>query len=170
MIIVQTRADLDKLPRCNEGDVATVKDTQEVYFYKDGWQLISVQGVGDGISVSLYDLNKTVIPQFPPLSEEDINKIFKLFNTFHQEQKNDFYMLYGKEISYFTVFSCMAGLDTTEDFATVVLDCLRSVGSMRLADWTEDKTAIEIWVVDENNVATCLYLFPYDLGVVPFVK
>jgi hypothetical protein len=31
---------------------------------------------------------------------------------------------------------------------------------------TEDDNAIEIWVMKDNNEATCLYLFPYDDGLV----
>ena len=45
------------------------------------------------------------------------------------------------------------------------IECLNNIGSIKAIDLTEDKDAIEAWVMAEDE-ATCLYLFPYDMGVV----
>jgi hypothetical protein len=81
-------------------------------------------------------------------------------------------MLYGKEISYFTVFyandNSEEGLDNV--FSINVTDCLKAFKSVKSIDYTENKDAIEIWVSDDNDNVTCLYLFPYDNGVVYFKR
>ena len=70
-------------------------------------------------------------------------------------------MLYGKEISYFTLFKIVE----PQYFSYEVIECLKNVGDIKAIDLTEDKDAIEAWVIADNEV-TCLYLFPYDLGIV----
>ena len=44
--------------------------------------------------------------------------------------------------------------------------CLHSIGVIKAIDMTEDSSAVEIWIMDDNNEVTCLYLFPYDDGLV----
>jgi hypothetical protein len=98
--------------------------------------------------------------QLPPL--EDMNAAKEAVNNLYEKTKNEFYMLYGKEISYFTLFR----MDKPEWFFEELTLCLHSVGVIRAVDMTEDESAIEVWVVDSNNEATCMYLFPYDNGLV----
>lgn len=70
-------------------------------------------------------------------------------------------MLYGKEISYFTLYKIIK----PQCFGNEVIDCLKNIGIIKAIDFTETQDAIEIWVEDDNG-PTCLYLFPYDNGVV----
>ena len=37
---------------------------------------------------------------------------------------------------------------------------------LKVFDETENKDAIEIWIQQDNGESTCLYLFPYDTGMV----
>jgi hypothetical protein len=47
------------------------------------------------------------------------------------------------------------------------MECLINVGPVYSIGLTADKGAIEIWVKDtEKDVLTCMYLFPYDNGIV----
>ena len=55
-------------------------------------------------SVELYELNRSIIDQQGALDEVAIAEKFNLINTFADDTKNNFYMLYGREINYFTVF------------------------------------------------------------------
>lgn len=127
--------------------------------WKDGaWNKINYEG--SDINLSLYDMNKQIISQLPPL--EDIDAACKAVNNLYEKTKNEFYMLYGKEISYFTLFR----MDKPEWLFEELSLCLHSVGVIKAMDLTEDESAVEIWVVDDNNEATCLYLFPYDDGLV----
>jgi hypothetical protein len=70
-------------------------------------------------------------------------------------------MLYGKEISYFTLYKIIK----SQYFGNEVIDCLKNIGIIKAIDFTETQDAIEIWVENDNG-PTCLYLFPYDNGVV----
>ena len=56
-------------------------------------------------------------------------------------------------------------MGAANQFGLTVIDCLKSIGPIKAIDLTELEDAVEIWVVS-NDEPTCLYLFPYDNGVV----
>jgi hypothetical protein len=112
-----------------------------------------------GVEMGLYDMNKQIIAQLPDLTDWD--RVEQLFNDFHTSWKNKYYMMYGKEISYFTVFKIVE----PHLFGSVAMDCIPNVGIVKAIDLTEAKDAVEIWVMYEDK-PTCLYLFPYDMGIV----
>ena len=74
-------------------------------------------------------------------------------------------MLYGKEISYFTLFSKSTQISEFETLGEAVIECLEDIGEVRAATHTEDGMAFEFWSEYEDTV-TCLYLFPYDAAIV----
>lgn len=141
-----------------EGEIVQDLATDKFYIYKDNnWMLINVEGTG--IHLGLYDMNKQIIEQLPVLTDLEDKKY--TIDTLHAKFNNEFYMMYGKEISYFTLFKIV---DSTY-FANEVIDCLGYVGAIKAIDLAEDGNAIEIWVQTEDG-PTCLYLFPYDSGLV----
>ena len=144
-----------------EGEIIQSSIDHKFYVYKDGnWMLINVDS--SGINMGLYDMNKQIIAQLPALTDDEINEDkLKLFYDLHIQNNNEFYMLYGKEISYFTLFKIV----DARYFGTETIDCLKNVGDIKAIDFTEDGSALEIWVQVENE-PTCLYLFPYDNGLV----
>lgn len=125
----------------------------------EGWN--TVKSENSGINMGLYEMNKQIISQLPKLTEAELFDKDLLINTLHAKFNNEFYMLYGKEISYFTLFRIF---DSTY-FGNEVIDCLNNVGDIKAIDFTEAQDAIEIWIQDEDG-PTCLYLFPYDSGLV----
>lgn len=75
-----------------------------------------------------------------------------------------YYMLLCRELNYYTVFQRQfTGL---EDFGDVVIECLENLGNIKSIEVTEDKTAIEAWIVNSDNEAHVVYLFNYDQGVI----
>lgn len=113
-------------------------------------------------SIKLYEANRSLIEQMGPLAETS-DKII-LIDNFCQDTHNGYYMLYGKEIGYFTLFLRSIG---TESLGEATINCLENVGPIYSIDLTEPKDAIEIWVKDkEQDLLTCMYLFPYDTGIV----
>ena len=64
-------------------------------------------------------------------------------------------------ISFFTLFKVNEPLA----FGDTIIDCIPNVGIVKAVDITEANDAVEIWVI-YNDEPTCLYLFPYDLGIV----
>lgn len=141
-----------------EGEIIQNSIDKKFYIYKDNnWMLINMES--SGINMGLYDINKQIISQLPVLTDLE-NKKYTI-NSLHEKFNNEFYMLYGKEISYFTLFRIF---DSTH-FGNEVIDCLNNVGDIKAIDFTEAQDAIEIWIQDEDG-PTCLYLFPYDSGLV----
>lgn len=161
------------LPNCHEGETVFNTDTQKGMVYKKGkWEDIRMEG--QGLNMNLYDLNKSIVAQLPNIV--DFTDHCNLISKFYWETSNTFYMLYGKEISYFTVFQDISNTYVPNEtivlsvptFANNVIDCLKAFKSVKSIDYTENKDAIEIWVSDEKDNVTCLYLFPYDNGIVTF--
>lgn len=117
-------------------------------------------------SIELYELNRSIIEQQGPLSKEALPEKMILLKEFVEDTNNDFYMLYGKEIGYFTLFM----KDRIYDFETIdyaITECLMHIGPIHSIELTANKDAIEIWVkYTERNLQTCMYLFPYDDGIV----
>ena len=141
-----------------DGEVAYDTHTEKVMIYHDGaWQAVNMEGTG--LNLGLYDINKQIIAQLPVM--DDFEKATENVITLYEKYKNEYFMLYGKEISYFTLFQII------DDFwfASDVIDCCTNVGPIVAMDLTENEDAIEIWVNTENG-PTCLYLFPYDNGLV----
>ena len=117
-------------------------------------------------SIELYELNRSIIEQQGVLSADALAEKFELINTFAVDTKNDFYMLYGREINYFTVFTRHEKWEL-ETLALAVTECLANIGLVYSIELTAEKDAVEIWVKDaERDLLTCMYLFPYDNGVV----
>lgn len=166
-LIRLNKASMMNLPRPQEGDMIHVIDEDRIYIYKNSeWNPITIQSADDqGIKMELYELNCSIVSQLPNLTEFE-DKI-ALINEYRLATNQQFYMLYGKAISYFTLFmatGCPCEVSTLGDG---VIECLQNIGDIRAIDYTENKDAIEIWVhIADNDVTTCLYLFPYDNGVV----
>ncbi len=141
-----------------EGEIIQNSIDNKFYIYKDNnWMLINMES--SGINMGLYDMNKQIISQLPILTDLEDKK--NVINSLHEKFDNNFYMLYGKEISYFTLFQMI----DANYFGSEVIECLKNLGSIKAIDLTDTQDAIEIWVEYENE-STCLYLFPYDSGVV----
>ncbi len=160
--IKATEAIMRQLPAPEIGTCVQTTDTERYYVYTEsGWNDMTNAMEEMNVHMNLYDMNKQIIAQLPDLI--DTTDSIAAIDAFVAETHNMHYMLYGKEISYFTIFQrCF---DLTETVGEAVVDCLKNVGTLKSIDITPDKDAFEIWVVADDE-ATCLYLFPYDSGIV----
>ena len=141
-----------------DGEVMQNSTDGKFYVWKDeNWHEVKMEN--SGFEMGLYDMNKQIIAQLPTIT--DLAEKEEVINKLHQNWGNYYYMLYGKEISYFTLFE----MGAANQFGLTVIDCLKSIGPIKAIDLTELEDAVEIWVVS-NDEPTCLYLFPYDNGVV----
>lgn len=122
-------------------------------------------------NLSLYELNRSIIEQQGALDANTLTEKLKLIDTFAADTNNNFYMLYGKEVSYFTVFAKHERWEL-ETLCLAVAECLANIGQIYSIELTANKDAIEIWVrmypkvAEEESILTCMYLFPYDNGIV----
>ena len=141
-----------------EGEVAQTEDGKYQVFKDGEWHDLKMEG--SNLELGLYDLNKQIISQLPVLA--DFSNAIINIRKLHEKYWNKYYMMYGKEISYFTLFE-VCGLN---DFGQDIIDCCANIGTIKSMDMTEPEDAIEIWVQPEEADPTCLYLFPYDSGLV----
>lgn len=125
-------------------------------------------------SVSLYELNRSIIKQQGPLEEKDIKSKMNILKEF-SNTFGKYYLLYGREINYFTLFVKDENWEL-ESLDLGVIECLNNIGTIYSIEYTKEKDAIEIWIEVETETSidteksekliTCMYLFPYDTGIV----
>ena len=164
--IVPTLSALQALQNHTEGEYVFCEEDGKIYSWQkdDGWSPIDVQN--KGISMNLYELNKTIINQLPPLTSSEIAVRMDVIHKLHNENMNNHYMLLCKEYNYYTIFESDTMLNIPT-FGAAVCEIISNIGDVFSIDATEDGTAIEIWIKpDEQESAFVFYLFPYDAGVV----
>lgn len=154
-----------------EGQICYEQNSDKVMVYYDKqWTPLEKAKVNidsSGVEMSLYDLNKNIMSQLPPLSQEQIAELKELILTFDDNIDNTYYMLLCREKNYFTLFvknGCL-GINTINES---VIDCLYDLGDIVSGEITKDKMAIEFWVKTDKD-AFCVYFFGYDNGVVECV-
>lgn len=150
-----------------EGEVLYVEmlnGSKKLAIFRNGTlDYIDAKVAGEGLSLNLYDLNKQAMEQFPELTDEQIAAAQETVNDFYYMTGNKYHMLYGKEISYFTLF-CKDDHLADCTFSEGVFDCISDLGALVSVEQVEE--AIEFWIKTYEGETTCLYLFPYDSGVV----
>lgn len=168
MISVPNYNILTELPKAHlkNGELAETSDDNKKWVYDEeaqDWKEYETEG----IQISLYDMNKQLIAQMPPM--EDTDKQKEIIYTFEEKYRNGHYMLLCRELNYFTLFEHPVITAWTEDldrFENLVLECISDIGVVHDMMLTENGDAIEIWVMTPTEEIVCMYLFPYDAGVV----
>lgn len=122
---------------------------------------------------NLYDINKNlVLNQTIELSEGVLNSKKEIIKNFITDTHNFYYMLLCNERKDYTVFDFHLYGGNEKDNGTqikcancLVDECLKNRGEIRGIDLTQDKDAIEIWMIIDDE-AYVYYFFPYDNGVI----
>jgi hypothetical protein len=154
---------LEKLPNPTEGEIVFCEQENAPYIYKNGyWSKHEPVEINSGIT--LMEMNRNIISQMPPIDmEKEKESIMEELINWTNNYSDHYYMLYGKEIGYFTLihedeFSC------EETVAGVALECLQNLGPIYSVSM--EPGAYEFWVkLNDTGAYTCLYLFPFDNGV-----
>lgn len=161
VIELEKAADLPAEP--GEGQVAYCEEEKSYKIANNGaWVDFSPES--SGVSTSLYELNRQIIGQLPPLDEVQIKDRIESLNVW---RKADFYMLYGKEISYFTVLKPSTENLDFKNFGEAIFNLLTDITEAIYAMDVVDDNTVEIWIHYEGN-PTVLYLFNYDGGIVTY--
>ena len=163
MITVESYKDLKALRFHGDGETAYVKKDKKGYVYREAenkW--IPINTDGSGLTMNLYEINKSVYSQMEPLSDESLDYLKR---DIDKGFTGKYYLLYGKEISYFTLFEKQE--DSEETLGEAVLSCLKPFGKIYSYEFRDEEEVVEIWVHnEENSLATVLHLFNYENGVV----
>lgn len=118
---------------------------------------------GNNMQLNLYEINRQIVAQLPEFAEEQWDGAMKVLEDWMTGKHNEYFLLYGREINYFTLFKKSASEDSLKD---CIKECLQNIGPTKAFDIAKDNGAIEIWA-EFSGITTCLYLFEYDDGVIP---
>lgn len=149
-----------------EGECVYCEEDNKIYSWQEneGWWPIEFEN--KGISMNLYDLNKSIINQLEPMSNDDIVNKMELFEFLQSKYMNIHYMLLCKDYNYYTIFESNT-LMNVSNFSSTVYELISEIGKIISIEITESEDAIEIWIIpDGEESAMAFYLFPYDAGVV----
>lgn len=143
-----------------EGDYA-ITDDRTCYRFADGeWRQVK----NEGLKINAYELGKQLCAQSPNLNDKQLFEARAMINNW--AISNKYYMLYGRDIHYFTLFHINSNGDTS--IGTEVLDCLHTIGKIKSITVNDDNV-IECWISYEGD-GMVLYLFPYDEGVIECIR
>ena len=151
----------DTVKRNAQGEIVFIEDIQEYYMYDgDNWMpLPKAEAENDGLSMNLYDLNKSLIASLPAPTTDDLIEMEKTICNFDNGEA-DYFMLLCKDISYYTIFTAKSNYKEFKNLGEAVITCItESIGTVIAVDKTEDEVAIEIWVRTAENDVYCMYLF-----------
>ena len=165
---VKNQAILNALQNHEEGEVCFIEDTNQYMMYKDGaWMPINADMTSEGLQINLYELNKQIVSQLPAFEDSQWDGAEKVFEDWLKIRSTEYFMLYGREISYFTIFKRVSKNGEFKNLFEALKACLEHIGTVHGFDVVNNNSALEIWV-NTNGEMTCLYLFEYDEGVVTF--
>lgn len=173
LIKVTSMDELYNATEIEEGQVAIIEDKNEYYYYHNkAWFPVVAEPTADGnLQLNLYELNRNIISQLPDYTDSQWEGAEKVFNNWLTKRNSKYFMLYGREISYFTIYKQRTTLDETIEFGSLfdaLKECLVSLGPVRsiaVNELEDGSSSIEIWVNYEGTV-TCMYLFEYEEGIV----
>ena len=171
-LVVNNIKDLTSITDIETNVPVYVEDSCRFYAKNEAgqWEPVKFDGANSNVQMSLYDMNKQIIKQLGDLSDEQIEAVLDIFEEYYSNTIQQYYLLYGKEMSYFTLFHYDEFAEGSYGcLGELVIECLTNIGPIYSISLTEAKDAIEIWVMPEGKEeVTCLYLFGYDSGVVEF--
>lgn len=160
MLTVENKKMLEALPNHSNGEVAYCEEEKQYFMYNDGWTQIEGKVEGNGLQLNLYEINKSIMKQLNPLNERKLNGIKKTLDEWSKNSNK--YLLYGKEIGYFTL---LEKGKSEETFGEVVISLLKEQTDKIYSIEKMDETSFEIWI-ESNEDATVLYLMDWKEGCV----
>ena len=166
-IIVVNLNQLYAIQNHEEGEIALVTDTNEIYGWSSehGWSKIVAADETIDLGLNLYDLNKSVIGQLTPLTPGEITMKMSLFKDYYDKANNLYHMLLCRDFNYYTVFNYNS-MPNTPDFSSMICTVITELGEVYSIELLEDG-AMEIWIRPTGEESPyAFYLFPYDAGVV----
>lgn len=155
---------LDSIVNPTPGDVILVEDTGTYWMYSDEWSEVQGEVNEEGLAMSLYELNRSIIEGLPVMNADQLAVARDLIKEYQAKASAKYYALVGREYNYYTMFQVHSDPEV-ENLAEGVMECLSHVGEIVAINTTEDENAIESWIRVGEDIHYLL-LFPYDGGVV----
>lgn len=143
--------------RLQEGEMIYLTDENIYCVWKDNtWMPLPQRVEGQGLTMTAYDLNKTIIAQMPVM--EDWTEACAVIDEYATGNEN--FLLLCKDISYYTIFEKTNGAFVHfETLGEAVLTCASDIGKIITVDFMEETNTIEIWVrtPEDDNLCMCFF-------------
>lgn len=177
---VSSKNNIRMLPDLKRGEIFWVNLDYAPYVVADidldkkGHTRVVIKKLDETATVStgmtIFDMNKNIISKEPLLDWDDKDNIEKLaarLCEWFSEDGDSFYLLYGRDIHYVTLFNSMT-TRPKDMFLYELKGFLSEVGDIISLDFDciEGSHCVEIWIRTANSPAELLYLMPFDKGVI----
>ena len=121
------------------------------------------------MQLNLYDLNKTLVQQLPPLTPEELQKTKVTLDLYAEENPSNYYMLLCRELNYYTVFAFDFSNPEFSSLGYAIEACYNGLGIIYSVEYDKENKVIEIWFAPEEGMTpNCAFLFDYTPGVITF--
>lgn len=161
----------DALMNHTDGETVYCEEENQCFVWNDNkWHLVEseVDGAGE-IKVNYRDLVIGAISGFDPLDMEACQKYQVLLNKWDEAQYHEYYMLYARELDYFTLLRRTEPADDICCLGKEILECLNTIGEIiYVEEFNDDDISVIFWIRTDTGLITEAYLFDYTAGVVPF--
>lgn len=122
--------------------------------------------------MTIFDMNKGIVAKESLMDwndKETIEPLAKRLCEWFSEDGDSFYLLYGRDIHYVTLFNSVT-TRSKDNFLYELKGILSEVGDIISLDFDclgdESQHCVEIWVRTPDSPAELLYLMPFDKGVI----
>lgn len=170
------------LPDVKVGEIFWVESDNKAYLVAEkDRKKMTIKALDETATIStgvtIYEMNKRLVSKEPLFNWDDEEVVGKLkerlWEWFNEDTSDRFYMMYGRDLHYVTLFEVESRLTQkngliAENELDLLDEMLQPVGNLISMDFntSDGEMAIEIWVRTKDSDAELLYLFPYDKGVV----
>lgn len=179
---VISKNNIRMLPNLRRGEIFWVSMDHAPYVVADvdldkqGKTRVVIKKLDETATIStgmtIFDMNKGIVAKEPLLDwgdQENIGKLARRLDEWFSEDGDSFYLLYGRDIHYVTLFNAMT-FRSKETFIYELKGILGEVGDIISLDFDslgdESQHCVEIWVRTPDSPAELLYLMPFDKGVI----
>ena len=166
MITVPNFKVLEMLPNTPaDKEYALVQDEAKMYQYVEKeWKPVKIEG--EGLQMSLYDINQNIFAQLDPMTDEALRnvhaEVFKFLGDTMKDGNNDYWALMCWNRHYCTIFH--HDDNQKEELSDIFMEIIEGLGDVKDVS-SNNQGAMEIWVTDDKSTE-CYLFFNYKDGVV----
>lgn len=172
---VASKNSIRKLPNVKKGEVFWVELDHCAYVVADkDKEKIALKALDENASLStgitIFEMNKAIVSKEPLFDKNDEKAKDILVTNFEEWVLNNhqnFYVLYGRDIHYVTLFDYSTG-EVSDKMYKSLEECISDIGDLISMDFSKEgeEAKIEIWIRTQDSLAELLYFFPGDKIVV----
>lgn len=173
---VITKNNIRNLKEVSKGEIFWVSSENKAYVVSNkDKKKIELKALDETATIStgltIYDMNKAIVSKEPTLDLSKgtvMNKLIDGLMDWFGKRLATYYLAYGRNVHYVTMFKNSASNSFNEASAQLVVDTIAAVGDIISMDYEEDR--IEVWIRTKDSKAELIYIMPYDDGLVRLTR